>query len=408
MTPAVRTNAVPKWTDAKLKEIQSINFADLTDDVFRQWMGADELQEHVRLVMPDVLVASTLTVEEGKAMGMDDAAFRPGQAFRNKAMWREVTNDSPHLMRWVTEGYAVYVDGFAHVAQMRSVQGKHIEQHADFVTREVAKLRSMGVVDDITRIAVSKDEARCIMSLVVAVNGEGKKRLCWNGKPANTLWVAPSFKFEGLDVALALMQPGDFMFGLDLQKGYMQIPLKPVFKQFCCFEWMGKVYRYNVMPFGVSTRPRDFSKLVRVLIGRWRAMGIRCTSFIDDFLFFADSLEEAMRIRSLVLADLLGLGLSVSVEKSQLKPGQIITHLGFVLCSVLSSWGRSGSSRDKESQAEKGHRRLDLEKIIAVYGPGNSSCSRPVAVVEGCIASCQFVDASFVCWSVHHFCVWGG
>lgn len=89
-------------------------------------------------------------------------------------------------------------------------------------------------------------------------------RLCWNRRPANAVRVVPSFRSHA-------------------------DPLKKVFRQFCCFEWLGKVhellcYSYNVMPFRVSTGPRDFSKSVRVLIARWRSMGIRCTSFVDDFV----------------------------------------------------------------------------------------------------------------------------
>lgn len=223
-TPAVKSGKTLEWSAEKLREIETLNFSALSDDEFRLWLGDDELQQLVKLVLPDVPVASTLTVEQGKALGMDDAAFRPGQAFSNKALWREVTRESPHLMRWVTEGYSVYVDGFHQIEQMRAVQGKHIEQHAEFVTQEVEKLKKMEVIEDITNVASSKDEARCIMGLVVAVNGEGKKRLCWNGKQANALWNTPSFKFEGLEVALGLMQPGDFMFGLDLQRGTCRFP----------------------------------------------------------------------------------------------------------------------------------------------------------------------------------------
>lgn len=55
---------------------------------------------------------------------------------------------------------------------------------------------------------------------------------------------------------------------------------------------------------------------------------------MDDFVFFASSMEEALRIRGIILADLEKLGWRLSVEKSQLVPAQIIKHLGFVLCSV--------------------------------------------------------------------------
>lgn len=63
-------------------------------------------------------------------------------------------------------------------------------------------------------------------------------------------------------------------------------------------------------------------------------MGIRCTSYIDDFVFFASSMEEALRFRRIIMEDLERLGWRWSVEKSQWVPAQIIKHLGFVLCSV--------------------------------------------------------------------------
>lgn len=327
------TSLARDWSEELMKKLASTDFADLEDEDFWTMLRHAEVQQSQTFELPDVQWASTLSVEEGLALGLDDSSFRPGQAFAGKKHWAEVTGGNEHLMRWVQDGYSVYVKDF-HTERKRAEHGSAVLEHTDFVTAEIQKLLELGVVEDITNIASSKDEARCVLSLVVAVNGEGKKRLCWNGKPANSLWVVPTFKLEGIDVALAMMQPGDFMFGLDLQKGYMQIPLKPVFKQFCCFHHLGRTYRYNVMPFGISTGPRDFSKLIRPLLGRWRAMGIRCTSYIDDFVFFASSMEEALRFRAIVLEDLRKLGWRLSVEKSQLNPAQIIRHLGFILCSV--------------------------------------------------------------------------
>lgn len=117
-------------------------------------------------------------------------------------------------------------------------------------------------------------------------------------------------------------------------QGYHQIPLKPSFRPFCCFEWQGRVYRWNVLPFGISTAPRTYSKLSRLMLAQWRKDGIRCSNYIDDFIFFARSREEAEGLRDRVLADMERLGWYVNIPKSQLAPAQRVTYLGYELCST--------------------------------------------------------------------------
>ena len=66
-----------------------------------------------------------------------------------------------------------------------------------------------------------------------------------------------------------------------MKAGYHQIPLKPSFRRFCCFEWQGRVYRWNVLPFGISSAPRTNSKLSRLMLALWRSEGIRCSNNIE-------------------------------------------------------------------------------------------------------------------------------
>lgn len=88
------------------------------------------------------------------------------------------------------------------------------------------------------------------------------------------------------------------------------------------------------MPFGLSTAPRAYSKLTRRLLEKWRAQGVRCSNYIDDFIFFAPSREEALRVRAMVLRDLSRLGWFISANKSMLQPGTTVKYLGLVFCSV--------------------------------------------------------------------------
>jgi hypothetical protein len=83
------------------------------------------------------------------------------------------------------------------------------------------------------------------------------------------------------------------MFTLDMKAGYHQLPVKPWFQKFLGFAWEGRVYRWQVLPFGLASAPRAYSKVTRAMVKSWRARGIRCTNYIDDFIFFASSLREA-------------------------------------------------------------------------------------------------------------------
>ncbi|MEW5310826.1 MAG: hypothetical protein WDW38_002587 [Sanguina aurantia] len=86
--PQEKKGKQPHWSESALKHIESIDFTDLDDEEFQSWLVDEELQQKVKLVLPDVPWAAKLTVEEGKLLGLDDSAFRPGQAFRGREFWR--------------------------------------------------------------------------------------------------------------------------------------------------------------------------------------------------------------------------------------------------------------------------------------------------------------------------------
>lgn len=104
-----------------------------------------------------------------------------------------------------------------------------------------------------------------------------------------------------------------------------------------------------MLPFGLSTAVRAYSKLARRLLQHWRAQGVRCSNYIDDFIFFASSLERALEIRAMVLSDLSRLGWFISPHKSMLVPGTMVKYLGLLFCSV-----------------PKPHLRIPVEKVQRV------------------------------------------
>lgn len=159
--------------------------------------------------------------------------------------------------------------------------------------------------------------------------------MCWNGRYMNSFIQVRSFKFETPQVAASLMRTGDFMFVVDMKSGYHHVPLKPEFKKYCCFRWDNEVYRWNVLPFGISSGPRANSKLSKIMVKMWRSRGVRCSNYIDDFIFFATSMSNAVALRDLVLHEMVTLGWFVGLQKSSLLVlAQRVVYLGFEFCSA--------------------------------------------------------------------------
>lgn len=273
--------------------------------------------------LPDAVLA--------KEYSRPSVDFVAGRGFANQQFWQELAGSNLELQRWVKDGYSEFVKG--EVPRVIRANNPNTADHVDFVTKAVGDLVSVGAVEVVTHLRSNPWEVSSICPLTVAVQGSGKLRLCWNGRPVNVSMPVQKFKLEHIQVALGLVQPGDMLFTIDMQAGYHQVPVKPWMRKLLCFEWAGQVYRWQVLPFGLSTAPRAYSKLGRALLKRWRGMGIRCSNYIDDF-FFAAKPVDIVGVRQRVLADLTQAGWYISAAKCMLEPGTMVKYLGFEVCSL--------------------------------------------------------------------------
>ena len=121
-------------------------------------------------------------------------------------------------------------------------------------------------VEDVDAVRDDISQVTAVLPLLVAEDPRRRDRVCWNGRAINACMSPPKFKMEHAPRAAAMMQLGDYMFTVDMKSGYHQIPLKPSFKRFCCFQWKDRVYRWRVLPFGLSSAPRAYTKLSRTLL----------------------------------------------------------------------------------------------------------------------------------------------
>ena len=129
------------------------------------------------------------------------------------------------------------------------------------------------------------------------------------------------------------------MTGWDLKDGYHHILINEKFREYLGFKLTleGKIVycRYKVGPFGLRDLPWLFSKIFRVLVKRWRGLGLKTIKFLDDGINFSNNVEEAKRESALIRADLHRAGAIYSVKKSEWVPTQKVQWLGYVWDSSI-------------------------------------------------------------------------
>jgi len=134
-----------------------------------------------------------------------------------------------------------------------------------------------------------------------------------------------------------LAERGDYAVSYDMMSGYYHVGLFHASRTYVGFKWEGKYYVYNCLPFGLSTAPWVFSKLMRERVMHWRRRGIRVLPYQDDFTFMECGFWQCVRLARRVEKDLFLAGLKIYVPKCHMIPAQR-RQLGFDVASPASEF----------------------------------------------------------------------
>ena len=88
------------------------------------------------------------------------------------------------------------------------------------------------------------------------------------------------------------------------------------------------------MPQGLSSAPRIFTKVIRVVLAYLRFHGIRIAAWIDDTLIAASSHSLCQDHTFTMVRTFEELGFDPNKNKSQLSPVQKLCHLGLIWDSL--------------------------------------------------------------------------
>ena len=147
----------------------------------------------------------------------------------------------------------------------------------------------------------SRDELICILPLGVAFNSAGKRRLRWDGRHVNRHLRKRPFRMETLQrEGRTLFERSSFGGTLDLSSAYHHVDMAPDAFPYLGFEWDGRFYCFEVLPFGLSSAPWLFTTVMGHSVRFLRYEGSDLIAYLDDLIFAASTgraaVESAQRM----------------------------------------------------------------------------------------------------------------
>jgi hypothetical protein len=97
-----------------------------------------------------------------------------------------------------------------------------------------------------------------------------------------------------------MIEKGDYCVAYDLTSDYYHVSLQTNLRRFVVFNWKGVLNQYNYLPFGMSTTPWVFSKVICELAMYWRAKGINILPYFNDLLFIIIGCETCQHLARIV------------------------------------------------------------------------------------------------------------
>ena len=171
-----------------------------------------------------------------------------------------------------TEGGPVRVPYRRANPMRREIEEKHI-----------AEMEAAGIISEST--------SPYCAPLVITFRKDGRPRLCTDFRKLNEITKRDAKPMPRVDEVIETLVDSKVYATLDIKQAYWNIPIKEAHKEKTAFATSdGKLYHYNVMPFGLSNGSATCQRLMSLILKdlEWKI----CISYQDDVVVFANSMDQ--------------------------------------------------------------------------------------------------------------------
>ena len=269
-----------------------------------------------------------------------------GSLSRYVKQWERITSNSL-VLKIVKEGYKIQlVSSIDLPSPIISNPRDPVKLRA--LTGEIEKHLENGVISPI------EFSANQYVSRVFTVQKpSGDFRMIIDLKNLNNFVNKIHFRMENKETIQNLLAKNDYMVSIDLRDAFFTIPLHEESKKYAVFQFKDQRFQYNVLPFGLTSSPRIFTKIMKPIMAHCRSLGIKISHYLDDLFICGNTLEKVLNQRNLVLSLLCNLGFSINIKKSCLSPTKNLIHLGFQFDSVNMTTSLPGEKVEKINRFSK-------------------------------------------------------
>lgn len=253
--------------------------------------------------------------------------FVGGQISKCLTKWESITSDSTILQ--TVKGEKIEFSG-PPPTQYTCSSNSIAKEHASEIDNEINSLIKKQVIKECNHV-----HGEFLSPIFSVPKKNGKIRLILNLKHLNQYIPYFHFKMDSIFSALELITQDCWMASLDLKDAYYSVKIHPDYQKYLRFCYNNKCYQYTSYPNGLSSCPRNFTKLMKPVLCVLRTKGHIIIIFIDDLLLIATSYEKCCATVLETIKLLSDLGFVVHEEKSEFVPQQHATFLGFLINSLL-------------------------------------------------------------------------
>lgn len=239
----------------------------------------------------------------------------------NIVNWDQI--EAPEEVKsWITDG--VPIDFHVHPEPFYIQNPKYNKHEQQFLQAEVGTLCKDGAIKMVDYKPKFVSPLKCVPK-----KEAGKFRMVMNLTHLNKYVCTPKFQYDSFKMVADTIQSDDQFTSFDLRNGFYHCPLSAYASQYFGFCFQGKYYIWLVCPFGWSSSPYYFHKLLRPVKQFLSVNGIRSSIFVDDTLipaqkkFITDHTDFAV-------TTFTDLGFDINYPKSQLDPVYSIEYVGYI------------------------------------------------------------------------------
>ena len=254
--------------------------------------------------------------------------FEAGRVSQCYQVWKTLTSDR-HILGSIKHGYVIeFQDGpFQHKP---AHEIRFNRQEFYFLKNELVSMLNKKII-----VVSQQVEGEYVSNIFLREKKTpGKFRIILNLKKLNYHVEKHHFKMDTLVQTLALVRPNDWMISLDFEDAYYSLAIHRHSRKFLKFRFDGVLYEFTCLPNGLSSAPRYFTKVLKVMLAHMREhMGITITGYLDDQFILDNSYERVLAAGNSAAELFQKGGFKINLSKSVLSPTQQIEHLGFIIDS---------------------------------------------------------------------------